>query len=430
MWCAWHVLEHGAGRRGRPPRARSLRPRAQRSQRRLLPRHLGCTSPRCASGSATGRRSRSRARRRTSAERDRALVRGAGRRRVVPRAAGELRVSTTAAHDDVGARLRAGGRRSSACPSGSSTSRPRRCGSTATRRSSGAACTRPTARPCTRRAWRSGCAARLIERGVAVHEHAHVREVRGEGAAGVASTTVGDGPRTARGARRGRRARADARRCAGGCSSGRAISSSPSRCPDVIEELGWGDEAISDARAFLHYTRTTQRRADRVRLGRRPAGARRPRCAGAIEVDPAVAAALHAHLLRWFPMLEGRAIEHAWGGPIDITPARCPAIVRCPAARSTPPPATPATASARRTSSGGSSPRSPSTGGTRLTALPIVEPPAGWIPPEPLRWAGGPRRPGRAAPRGGRRGGREAAVRRSARTVAAAPTRLGITLGR
>jgi glycine/D-amino acid oxidase-like deaminating enzyme len=32
-------------------------------------------------------------------------------------------------------------------------------------------------------------------------------------------------------------------------------------------------------------------------------------------------------LLRIFPMLEGRRIEHAWGGPIDVSPTHLPAIV-------------------------------------------------------------------------------------------------------
>ena len=41
--------------------------------------------------------------------------------------------------------------------------------------------------------------------------------------------------------------------------SPRATSSSPSRCPDVVDELGWtGGEAIVDSRTLVHYMRTTQ----------------------------------------------------------------------------------------------------------------------------------------------------------------------------
>ena len=64
-----------------------------------------------------------------------------------------------------------------------------------------------------------------------------------------------------------------------------------------------------------------------------------------------------------------------------------------------------------------------------LTALPIVEPPGGWIPPEPLRWAGA--HAVRAALLS-TEDAEEAGKRPSAlaRTVAAAPKRFGITLGR
>ena len=67
------------------------------------------------------------------------------------------------------------------------------------------------------------------------------------------------------------------------------------------------------------------RRPDRVRLGRRPA---RPgaRLNGRVEVDPEVAAETHAHLVAMFPALRGRAMTHAWGGPIDVSPWHLPQI--------------------------------------------------------------------------------------------------------
>jgi glycine/D-amino acid oxidase-like deaminating enzyme len=198
--------------------------------------------------------------------------------------------------------------------------------------------------------------------------------------------------------------------------------------PDVIEELGWGDEAISDARSFLHYTRTTQ--DGRIAFGwagGRPAFGGRVH--GRVEVDPRIVSALHAHLLRWFPMLEGRAIDHAWGGPIDITPSRLPAIVALPGG--------PVHAAAGFTGNG----VGPSHLVGRIlaslaldrrdaaTSLPIVEPPAAWIPPEPLRWAGAHAvRAALLRTEDAEEAGEQ--VPALARAVATAPGRLGITLGR
>ena len=63
------------------------------------------------------------------------------------------------------------------------------------------------------------------------------------------------------------------------------------------------------------------------------------------------------------------------------------------------------------------------------TRLPIVEPPGGWIPPEPLRWAGAHvvRTALMHTEDAEEAGERPSAA---ARWVAAAPRRLGITLGR
>jgi glycine/D-amino acid oxidase-like deaminating enzyme len=102
--------------------------------------------------------------------------------------------------------------------------------------------------------------------------------------------------------------------------------------PDVLDAVGWtGGEAISDGRALLHYFRTT--RDDRIVFGwaggRMAAGARR---GGRIEVDPEVVAQTRADLVRVFPALAGRRIEHAWGGPIDVSPSHLPAVVSLPGA--------------------------------------------------------------------------------------------------
>jgi glycine/D-amino acid oxidase-like deaminating enzyme len=96
--------------------------------------------------------------------------------------------------------------------------------------------------------------------------------------------------------------------------------------PDVLEAIGWtGGECITDARTFVHYFRTT--RDGRIAFGwgggRLAPGAR---LGGRVEVDPEVAGETRRHLVAMFPQLEGRAITHAWGGPIDVSPSHLPQI--------------------------------------------------------------------------------------------------------
>ena len=96
--------------------------------------------------------------------------------------------------------------------------------------------------------------------------------------------------------------------------------------PDVLESTGWtGGESITDGRTFLHYFRTT--RDGRILFGwgggQLAMGARFD---GRIEVDPRVIEEIRRHLVDYFPALEGRAITHAWGGPIDVSPSHLPQI--------------------------------------------------------------------------------------------------------
>jgi glycine/D-amino acid oxidase-like deaminating enzyme len=158
--------------------------------------------------------------------------------------------------------------------------------------------------------------------------------------------------------------------------------------PDVLDALGWrGGEAISDGRALLHYLRTT--RDDRIVFGwaggRMAAGAR-PH--GRMDVDSEVIGRVRADLLRWFPSLEGRAITHAWGGPIDVSPTHRPAIVGL---RGLPAWAAfgytgngvaPAHLFGRALAALALDRRDP------VTRLPFVDPPPRSVPPEPLRIAG------------------------------------------
>jgi glycine/D-amino acid oxidase-like deaminating enzyme len=96
--------------------------------------------------------------------------------------------------------------------------------------------------------------------------------------------------------------------------------------PDVLEEVGWtGGECITDCRAMLNYFRTT--RDGRIAFGW--GGGRvvfDTRLGPRVDVDPRLTATVHEHLLRFFPALAGRRIEHAWGGPIDVSPTHLPTV--------------------------------------------------------------------------------------------------------
>jgi len=96
--------------------------------------------------------------------------------------------------------------------------------------------------------------------------------------------------------------------------------------PDLLEEIGWtGGECITDARHLLHYFRTTPdgRIAFGWGGGRCVAGAR---TRGRAEVDGEVAMQVARHLAWFFPGLAGRRIDHAWGGPIDVSPTHTPFV--------------------------------------------------------------------------------------------------------
>jgi glycine/D-amino acid oxidase-like deaminating enzyme len=230
-----------------------------------------------------------------------------------------------------------------------------------------------------------GLRRRLVERGAQVFERSRVRALLGT----VAETDGG-------------RVRAGAVVLAMGAAA-RAVPSLHTRLtvtsshivltepvPDVIEEVGWtGGECITDGRTLLHYFRTT--RDKRILLGwgggRLAYGTR---LNGRVEVDPEIAAETHAGLLRLFPSLAGRRIEHAWGGPIDVSPSHIPQVGTLPGA--------PVHFGFGFTGNG--------VGPTQMVArvlaslalgrrdehtrLPIVDAgPGAVVPPEPLTWLGG-----------------------------------------
>ena len=169
-----------------------------------------------------------------------------------------------------------------------------------------------------------GLRTRLLEAGVEIHEHSRVEGIERGGPHRV---------RTAAGS-----VTAPALILAAGASLLRfrplrhALTATSSHMvitepvPDVLEELGWtGGECITDARAMVHYFRTTPdgRIAFGWGGGRIVPGAR---VNGRAEVDTGIARQVEAHLRRFFPQLEGRAVTHAWGGPIDVSPTHLPVI--------------------------------------------------------------------------------------------------------
>jgi glycine/D-amino acid oxidase-like deaminating enzyme len=172
-----------------------------------------------------------------------------------------------------------------------------------------------------------GLRERLSARGVEVYESSAVRRLTGswtgvvaEAAAGVvrarsAVLAVGAAARSPRAPLRNRLTVA----------SSHIVLTEP--VPDLLQEIGWtGGECITDSRALIDYFRTTPdgRIAFGWGGGRIAMGAR---LHGHSELDPAVISQAAAHLWEYFPGLRGRALTHAWGGPIDASPTHLPLVL-------------------------------------------------------------------------------------------------------
>jgi glycine/D-amino acid oxidase-like deaminating enzyme len=171
-----------------------------------------------------------------------------------------------------------------------------------------------------------GLRAQLAAAGVEIYESSPVRSFRESGDR-VEAKTSGGSVRAARGvlaigsAAKGRHGPLRGRLTV---ASSHIVLTEP--VPDVLEKIGWtGGHCITDSRALLHYFRTTP--DGRIALGwgggRIAMGAR---TRGRSEVDPQVVAAATGHLHDYFPLLRGRRITHAWGGPIDASPTHLPAV--------------------------------------------------------------------------------------------------------
>jgi glycine/D-amino acid oxidase-like deaminating enzyme len=159
--------------------------------------------------------------------------------------------------------------------------------------------------------------------------------------------------------------------------------------PDLIEEVGWtGGECITDSRALINYFRTTPdgRIAFGWGGGHIAMGAR---LGGRSELDPEVVSQTAAHLWKYFPGLEGKAITHAWGGPIDASPTHLPLVLPLHGNR--------AFAAAGYTGNGVGP--SHMVGRTLASlaldrrdahsSLAFVDPSPPRVPPEPFHWLGG-----------------------------------------
>jgi len=228
-----------------------------------------------------------------------------------------------------------------------------------------------------------GLRAKLLERGVRIHERTEVTRLDRDGGvetragrAHAGSVVLAVNTATAR---------FPGYRLSLAVASSHIVLTEP--VPDVLEALGWtGGEAIVDSRTLVHYTRTT--RDGRIVFGwgggAMGAGGR---ASSRLELDREVVAETRQALGRFFPQTRGREVTHAWGGPIDVSPSHLPIF-----------------GSRGRVHHGfgftGNGVGPSYLGGEILarlaldrrderTRLALVDPPRKLFPPEPFRYAGG-----------------------------------------
>ena len=272
-----------------------------------------------------------------------------------------------------------------------------------------------------------GLRERLIDAGVEVYEHTPMLSIRhgeegariavpgGDLRAGHAVLATGGGLLGVRGLRLSLTA-----------TSSHMVVTEP--VPELLEEINWtGGECITDSRAMIHYFRTTVdgRIAFGWGGGKIVYGSR---LRGRAEVDPKVAREVARHLVSFFPILEGRRVDQAWGGPIDVSPTHLP-VIRTLGPR----------VHAGFGYTGNGVGPSQMVGRTlaalaldrrdELTRLPVVDPPRAPVPPEPFRYIGGSviRR---AILRKERLEEEERPVGPLTRIVSGIPERVGIHVGR
>ncbi len=228
-----------------------------------------------------------------------------------------------------------------------------------------------------------GLRAKLLERGVRIHERTLVKKVHRAGGVETRCGRVQAGSAVL--AVNARASAFRGYRLSLASASSHIVLTEP--VPEVIEELGWTEgEAIVDSRTLVHYMRTTHDQRIAFGWGGGTMGfdgkvGRRQ------ELDRKVIDRTRNSLVRFFPQLRGRSVTHAWGGPIDVSPTHLPIF-----------------GSRGRVHHGfgftGNGVGPSYLGGEILarlaldrrderTHLAIVEPPRKLFPPEPFRYAGG-----------------------------------------
>jgi glycine/D-amino acid oxidase-like deaminating enzyme len=160
--------------------------------------------------------------------------------------------------------------------------------------------------------------------------------------------------------------------------------------PQRLAEFGWADGTLlGDARLFVHYAQVT--RDGRIAFGR-GGGALGPasRVVAKHFYDPTTAASVAGDFRRWFPQLADVRLTHAWGGAVDRAPGHLPFVGALGdhanvhyglgySGNGVGPSALIGRILARRALA---------TGDEYATCA-LVGVPPGYLPPEPLRFAGG-----------------------------------------
>ena len=416
---------------GRPARGgRALRARAERPQRRLLQRDVALAAEHARAlggrGGAGGR-----PRRRGRGRGDRRLLRGArgstpGSARAATSRSRPPRPSTTSLCEAVAACRELGEAEAVA-----GAERRARSPSAAPRRPSAAAPSSPTRRRCSRRGSRSACASGCSRpasrstspRRCAASDGARTGSRRAPPAAwsapGAAVLAIGGAAKGLRGPLRGRLSIA----------SSHIVITEP--VPDLLEEIGWtGGECITDSRALVDYFRTTPDGRIAFGWGGGQDLARAAGLGGRAELDPEVVDADDRAPAATSSRACG-AGRSPTPGAARSTPRRptCRWSCRCAAAAPSPPPATPATASAPPTWSAAPSPRWRSTATTKPRASPSSTPRRRASRPSPSTGSAAKRSAAGSSPRR-RPSSTAASPAGSAPRVAAVPELIGFHIGR
>ena len=160
--------------------------------------------------------------------------------------------------------------------------------------------------------------------------------------------------------------------------------------PELLEEIGWtGGEAITDARMFIHYFRTTADGRVLMGSGSGPIGHGGRLDDGRFTGDVPTAGRAELGLRRLLPALKDAKVERSWGGPIDVSADHFPFFGTLADAR---------VHYGVGYSGHGVGPAW--LGGQILASLalrsedewsasPLVRTPAAWLPPEPFKRLGG-----------------------------------------